>query len=63
MSDIIYFISYAYKDGSYSGFGNISLKLKRKIQDLEDIQQIEQKILNGRHHSSVAIISFQVFEG
>ena len=61
MENIMYFISYSYVAGSYTGFDNMMIRLQRKIENLDDIKQIEERILNARHHSTVKIISFQPF--
>ena len=61
--NVTYFISYAYVAGSYSGFGNMMMRLQREIENLEDIKQIEERILNARHYSTVTIINFQIFGG
>ena len=63
MGDIHYFISYSYSAGMGDGVDNITLDLKRKIRDIDDIRRIEERISEITHHNTVKIINFQVFEG
>ena len=62
MDDINYFISYSYFAGMNEGFDNTVLKLKRKIQSIEDIHLIEKRLLETTHHSTIKIICFQIIE-
>jgi hypothetical protein len=59
-----YFVSYAYA-GETSGFGNIDINAKKKIQTIVDIRGVEDAIKdaavnNGQKVEAIRIISFQV---
>ena len=54
-----YFVSYAYVNLHYNGFGNAIVSLSFKIKNNKDIQALQREIENRSDMSNVTLLSFQ----
>ena len=57
-----YFYSYMFKDFSGWGYGNGELETTHKIDDLEDIREIEKVVADKNKKQKITIINIQVLQ-
>lgn len=58
----MYFVAYNYLKSYNNGVGNIQVKYKKPIKDIDDVKKIEEEIETFQKYDKVVVINWKLLD-